>query len=40
MPQQKFTVQVTTLPNCDDINQFDGTFQFHKNFGYKKGLDK
>jgi hypothetical protein len=22
---QKFTVQVTTLPDCDDITQFDGT---------------
>jgi hypothetical protein len=25
MPQQKFTVQVTTLPDCDDITRFDGT---------------
>jgi|LakMenEpi03Aug12_release.lakeMendotaPanAssembly.Ray.scaffolds.fasta_scaffold2262199_1 hypothetical protein len=39
MTQQKFTVQVTTLPNCD-INQFDGAFQIRKNYGYKKGLDK
>ncbi len=25
MLQQKFTVQVTTLPHCDDITRFDGT---------------
>ncbi len=25
MLQQKFTVQVTTLPYCDDITQFDGS---------------
>ncbi len=25
MLQIKFTVQVTTLPNCDDITRFDGT---------------
>jgi hypothetical protein len=25
MLQQKFTVQVTTLPDCDDITRFDGT---------------
>ncbi len=25
MPQQKFNVQVTTLPDCDDITRFDGT---------------
>ena len=25
MPQQKFIVQVTTLPDCDDITRFDGT---------------
>jgi hypothetical protein len=25
MLQQKFTVQVTTLPYCDDITRFDGT---------------
>jgi len=24
MLQQKFTVQVTTLPYCDDITRFDG----------------
>jgi hypothetical protein len=24
MLQQKFTVQVTTLPDCDDITRFDG----------------
>jgi hypothetical protein len=24
MRQQKFTVQVTTLPDCDDITRFDG----------------
>ena len=30
MLQQKFTVQVTTLPDCDDITRFDGTsFAFH-----------
>ena len=23
--QQKFTVQVTTLADCDDITRFDGT---------------
>ncbi len=27
MLRQKFTVQVTTLPDCDDITQFDGTVQ-------------
>ncbi len=26
MLQQKFTVQVTTLPDCDDITRFDGSF--------------
>jgi hypothetical protein len=26
MQQQKFTVQVTTLPDCDDITRFDGTY--------------
>jgi hypothetical protein len=26
MPQQKFFVQVTTLPNCDDITRFDGSY--------------
>ena len=26
MLRQKFTVQVTTLPDCDDITRFDGTF--------------
>ncbi len=25
MMHQKFTVQVTTLPDCDDITRFDGT---------------
>ncbi len=25
MLRQKFTVQVTTLPDCDDITRFDGT---------------
>jgi hypothetical protein len=25
--QQKFTVQVTTLPDCDDITRFDGTYE-------------
>jgi hypothetical protein len=25
MLQQKFTVQVTTLPYCGDITRFDGT---------------
>jgi hypothetical protein len=25
MLQQKFIVQVTTLPDCDDITRFDGT---------------
>jgi hypothetical protein len=25
MLQQKFDVQVTTLPDCDDITRFDGT---------------
>ncbi len=24
MLRQKFTVQVTTLPDCDDITRFDG----------------
>jgi hypothetical protein len=24
MAQQKFPVQVTTLPDCDDITRFDG----------------
>jgi hypothetical protein len=27
MLRQKFTVQVTTLPDCDDITRFDGTFK-------------
>ena len=27
MLRQKFTVQVTTLPDCDDITRFDGTMQ-------------
>jgi hypothetical protein len=26
MLRQKFTVQVTTLPDCDDITRFDGIF--------------
>jgi hypothetical protein len=26
MLQQKFIVQVTTLPDCDDITRFDGTY--------------
>jgi hypothetical protein len=26
MLRQKFTVQVTTLPDCDDITRFDGTY--------------
>ncbi len=30
MLQQKFIVQVTTLPDCDDITRFDGS---------KKNLD-
>ena len=25
MPHLKFSVQVTTLHDCDDITQFDGT---------------
>jgi hypothetical protein len=25
MLQQKFIVQVTTLPDCDDITRFDGS---------------
>jgi hypothetical protein len=25
MLQKKFTVHVTTLPDCDDITRFDGT---------------
>jgi hypothetical protein len=25
--QQKFTVQVTTLADCDDITRFDGSWQ-------------
>jgi hypothetical protein len=25
MLQQQFAVQVTTLPDCDDITRFDGT---------------
>ena len=24
MPQHRFPVQVTTLPDCDDITRFDG----------------
>ena len=24
LPQQRFPVQVTTLPDCDDITRFDG----------------
>ncbi len=27
MPQQRFPVQVTTLPDCDDITRFDSSFQ-------------
>jgi hypothetical protein len=27
--QQQFTVQVTTLPDCDDITRFDGTYMMH-----------
>jgi hypothetical protein len=27
MLRQKFTVQVKTLPDCDDITRFDGTRQ-------------
>ena len=27
--QQKFTVQVTTLANCDDITRFDGTIYIY-----------
>jgi hypothetical protein len=27
MLRQKFTLQVTTLPDCDDITRFDGTWQ-------------
>ena len=27
MLQQKFIVQVTTLPDCDDITRFDGMRQ-------------
>ena len=30
MPQHRFPVQVTTLPDCDDITRFDGTY-FKKN---------
>jgi hypothetical protein len=26
MLRQKFTVQVTTLPDCDDITRFDGNW--------------
>ncbi len=29
MLQQKFIVQVTTLPDCDDITRFDGTYTSH-----------
>ena len=29
MLQQKITVQVTTLPDCDDITRFDGTYLAH-----------
>jgi hypothetical protein len=29
MMQQKFIVQVTTLPDCDDITRFDGIPVFH-----------
>jgi hypothetical protein len=28
MLQQKFIVQVTTLPDCDDITRFDGMHIF------------
>jgi hypothetical protein len=27
LPQQRFPVQVTTLPDCDDITHFDGILQ-------------
>ena len=32
MLQQKFIVQVTTLPDCDDITRFDGTHQVSKHW--------
>jgi hypothetical protein len=39
MLRQKFTVQVTTLPDCDDITRFDGTrvplpIDFRRGFAY------
>ncbi len=33
MLRQKFTVQVTTLPDCDDITRFDGTHIWMKKAG-------
>ncbi len=27
MLRKKFTVQVTTLPDCDDITRFDGIYE-------------
>jgi hypothetical protein len=39
--QQKFTVQVTTLADCDDITRFDGTFlsaTLNKKHLFKKQL--
>ena len=27
LPQQRFPVQVTTLPDCDDITRFDGSIR-------------
>jgi hypothetical protein len=39
MLRQKFTVQVTTLPGCDDITRFDGTVPYHKRYPtYNKNL--
>jgi hypothetical protein len=36
--QQKFTVQVTTLADCDDITRFDGTPSI-KNISERNKID-
>jgi hypothetical protein len=38
MLQQKFTVQVTTLPDCDDITRFDATFNPQPGSHWKLGV--
>ena len=38
MLRQKFIVQVTTLPDCDDITRFDG-MPIHRTFCYFKFFD-